>query len=209
MGGTLEAIKASFAKIDIEGTELKILHSGVDGITEGDVSLAHTYGGVIIGFNVRPLDKAAALAETEGVDLRLYTIIYDAIREVREALEGMLAPSLRERNVGRAEVREIFGVRGAGVIAGSTVTDGKILRGSLARLLRDHAVVHEGKIGSLRRFKDDVREVTHGYECGIGIEGFSDVKPGDVVEVYEVEEVARKIEPSQGSGPSQVSDAAS
>ena len=207
--GSVDALREAFSRISNEEVQVKTIHASVGGITESDVLLASASNAVIIGFNVRPLDKAAALAETEGVDLRLYTIIYDAIREVREALEGMLAPSLRERNVGRAEVREIFGVRGAGVIAGSTVTDGKILRGSLARLLRDHAVVHEGKIGSLRRFKDDVREVSHGYECGIGIEGFSDVKPGDVVEVYEVEEVARKIEPSQGSGPSQVSDAAS
>ena len=207
--GSVDALREAFSRVSNDEVQVKTIHASVGGITESDVLLASASNAVIIGFNVRPLDKAAALAETEGVDLRLYTIIYDAIREVREALEGMLAPSLRERNVGRAEVREIFGVRGAGVIAGSTVTDGKILRGSLARLLRDHAVVHEGKIGSLRRFKDDVREVTHGYECGIGIEGFSDVKPGDVVEVYEVEEVARKIEPSQGSGPSQVSDAAS
>lgn len=207
--GSVEALSEAFARVSNDEVQVKMIHTSVGGITESDVLLASASNAVVIGFNVRPLDKAAALAEAEGVDLRLYTIIYDAIREVREALEGLLSPSLRERNVGRAEVREIFGVRGAGVIAGSTVTDGKILRGSLARLLRDHAVVHEGKIGSLRRFKDDVREVSHGYECGIGIEGFSDVKPGDVVEVYEVEEVARKIEPSQGSGPSQVSDAAS
>ncbi|MDB4678604.1 translation initiation factor IF-2 [bacterium] len=207
--GSVDALREAFSRVSNDEVQVKTIHASVGGITESDVLLASASNAVIIGFNVRPLDKAAALAEAEGVDLRLYTIIYDAIREVREALEGMLAPSLRERNVGRAEVREIFGVRGAGVIAGSTVTDGKILRGSLARLLRDHAVVHEGKIGSLRRFKDDVREVTHGYECGIGIEGFSDVKPGDVVEVYEVEEVARKIEPSQVAGPSQVSDAAS
>lgn len=207
--GSVDALREAFSRVSNDEVQVKTIHASVGGITESDVLLASASNAVIIGFNVRPLHKAAALAEAERVDLRLYTIIYDAIREVREALEGMLSPSLRERNVGRAEVREIFGVRGAGVIAGSTVTDGKILRGSLARLLRDHAVVHEGKIGSLRRFKDDVREVTHGYECGIGIEGFSDVKPGDVVEVYEVEEVARKIEPSQVAGPSQVSDAAS
>ena len=207
--GSVDALREAFSRISNDEVQVKAIHSSVGGITESDVLLASASNAVIVGFNVRPEAKAAAVAEAEGVDIRLYTIIYDAIREVREALEGMLAPALREKGVGRAEVREIFGVRGAGVIAGSTVTDGKIQRGSAARLLRDHAVVHEGKIGSLRRFKDDVREVKHGYECGIGIEGFSDVKPGDVIEVYEIEEVARKIEPATGSGPAVVSDAAS
>jgi len=157
------------------------------------VLLASASNAVIVGFNVRPESKAASLAEREGVDIRLYTIIYDAINQIRDALEGMLEPTVRERTVGRAEVRQIFGVSGAGVIAGSSVSDGKILRGAPARLLRDHAVVHEGKIGSLKRFKDDVREVTAGYECGIGLEGFNDLKPGDVIEVYELEQVARRM----------------
>src|SRR5262249_38721568 len=157
-------------------------------------------------FNVRPEPKAAAVAEREGVDVRLYTIIYDAINQLREALEGMLEPTTRERTVGRAEVRQTFGVSGAGVIAGSAVTDGKIIRGAQARLLRDHAVVHEGRIGSLRRFKDDVREVAAGYECGIGLEGFNDVKPGDVIEVFEIEQVARRITSPASTGKAQFAE---
>jgi translation initiation factor IF-2 len=193
--GSVDALADAFARLGTDEVQVSIIHSSVGGITETDVLLASASNAVIIGFNVRPEPKAARLAEREGVDLRLYTIIYDAINQVREALEGMLEPTLRERTVGRAEVREIFGVSGAGVIAGSSVSDGKILRGALARLLRDHAVVHEGKVGSLRRFKDDVREVGQGYECGIGLEGFNDIKPGDVIEVYEFDEVARKITP--------------
>ncbi|MFP6663797.1 MAG: translation initiation factor IF-2 [Deltaproteobacteria bacterium] len=206
--GSIDALREAFARLSTEEVQVKVIHSSVGGVTESDILLASASKAVIIGFNVRPETKAAKVAEDVGVDIRLYTIIYDAIREVREALEGMLAPALREKTIGRAEVREIFGVRGAGVIAGSTVTDGKILRGALARLLRDHAVVHEGKIGSLRRFKDDAREVLRGYECGIGIEGFSDVKPGDVIEVYEVEEVARKLEPTAEANPPHVSGGA-
>lgn len=202
--GSVDALQDAFNRLANEEVQVSTIHASVGGITETDVLLASASDAVIIGFNVRPEPKAAKLAEQEGVDLRLYTIIYDAINQVREALEGMLAPAVRERTVGRAEVRQVFGVSGAGVIAGSSVSDGKILRGALARLLRDHAVVHEGKIGSLRRFKDDVREVASGYECGIGLEGFNDLKPGDVIEVYELEEVARKLEPqsSRGGQPS-------
>ncbi|MDG2305988.1 MAG: translation initiation factor IF-2 [Candidatus Binatia bacterium] len=198
--GSIDALTDAFTRLANEEVKVSTIHASVGGITESDVLLASASNAVIIGFNVRPEPKAGKLAEREGVDLRLYTIIYDAINQVRDALEGMLSPAVRERTVGRAEVREIFGVSGAGVIAGSSVNDGKILRGGLARLLRDHAVVHEGKIGSLRRFKDDVREVASGYECGIGLEGFNDLKPGDVIEVYELEEVARKLPPPSPSG---------
>jgi translation initiation factor IF-2 len=193
--GSVDALKEAFARLSNEEVQVTIMHASVGGITESDVLLASTSNAIIIGFNVRPEPKAAQLAEREGVDVRLYTIIYDAINQVREALEGMLEPTTRERTVGRAEVRQTFGV-GAGTIAGSTVLDGKIVRGGLARLLRDHAVVHEGKIGSLRRFKDDVREVAAGYECGIGLEAFNDLKPGDVIEVYELEQVARRMAPT-------------
>lgn len=205
--GSVDALTDAFNRLANDEVQVTTIHSSVGGITETDVLLASASDAVIIGFNVRPEPKAAKLAEREGVDMRLYTIIYDAINQVREALEGMLAPSVRERTVGRAEVRQVFGVSGAGVIAGSSVSDGKILRGALARLLRDHAVVHEGKIGSLRRFKDDVREVASGYECGIGLEGFNDLKPGDVIEVYELEEVARKLTPQspRGNQPSAAS----
>ncbi|HZR81962.1 MAG TPA: translation initiation factor IF-2 [Candidatus Binatia bacterium] len=197
--GSIDALRDALSRLSNDEVQLTVLHASVGGVTESDVLLASASNAIIIGFNVRPEAKAAALAEREGVDIRLYTIIYDAINQVREALEGMLSPTIRERTVGRAEVRQVFGISGAGVIAGSSVTDGKIQRGALARLLRDHAVIHTGKIGSLRRFKDDVREVAAGYECGIGLESFSDVKPGDVIEVYEVEEVARRITPQPGA----------
>ncbi len=205
--GSVDALVDAFARLANDEVKVSTIHSSVGGVTETDVLLASASNAVIIGFNVRPEPKAAKLAEREGVDVRLYTIIYDAINQVRDALEGMLAPAVRERTVGRAEVRQVFGVSGAGVIAGSSVIDGKIVRGALARLLRDHAVVHEGKIGSLRRFKDDAREVASGYECGIGLEGFNDLKPGDVIEVYELEEVARKLTPqvSHGNQPSAAS----
>ncbi|MEW6271847.1 MAG: translation initiation factor IF-2, partial [Thermodesulfobacteriota bacterium] len=201
--GSVDALKEAFSRLSNDEVQVSVIHASVGGVTESDVLLASASNAVIIGFNVRPEPKAAALAEREGVDVRLYTIIYDAINQVREALEGLLEPTTRERTVGRAEVRQTFGVGGAGVIAGSSVTDGKIVRGALARLLRDHAVVHQGKIASLRRFKDDVREVAAGYECGIGLDNFNDVKPGDVIEVYELEQVARRIQPTPGAEKAQ------
>ncbi len=146
----------------------------------------------MIGFNIRPEAKAAALAEKQGVEIRLYTVIYDAINDIREAMEGLLAPTFREKALGRAEVRQIFSVPGA-TIAGSMVMDGKITRNARARLVRDARVVWEGKIGSLRRFKDDAREVAAGYECGIGLENYNDVKPGDAIEAFEMETVLRKL----------------
>ena len=197
--GSGEALREAFARLSNNEVQVSVLHCSVGGVTESDVLLASASNAVVVGFNVRPEAKAAALAENEGVDIRIYTIVYDAIGEIRQALEGLLAPTYRERTVGRAEVRQVFGISGAGVIAGSTVIDGKVLRSSPARLLRDHAVIHQGKIGSLRRFKDDVREVTSGYECGIGLEGYNDIKPGDVIEVYELESVARKLVPAEGA----------
>jgi translation initiation factor IF-2 len=142
---------------------------------------------------VRPEPKAAALAEKEGVDIRLYTVIYEAINEMREAMEGMLAPTYREKALGRAEVRKTFNVPG-GTVAGSMVVDGKITRNARARLVRDGRVVWEGKIASLKRFKDDAREVAAGYECGIGLENFNDIKPNDVIEAFEMEAVVRRLE---------------
>jgi translation initiation factor IF-2 len=205
--GSIDALRDALGRLSNDEVQLTVLHTSVGGVTESDVLLASASNAIIIGFNVRPEAKAASLAEREGVDIRLYTIIYDAINQVREALEGMLAPTIRERTVGRAEVREVFGISGAGTIAGSSVSDGRIQRGGLARLLRDHAVIHTGRIGSLRRFKDDVREVAAGYECGIGLEGFNDLKPGDVIEVYEVEEVARRMaQAGQGGAKGQFAE---
>ena len=162
--------------------------------------LASASNAVVIGFNVRPEPKAAALAEREGVDIRLYTIIYEALNDVRDALEGLLEPTLQEKVLGRAEVRQTFTVSGIGQVAGCFVAEGKIPRGTKARLLRDHVVVHDGRIASLKRFKEDVREVAGGYECGMSFEGYQDVKAGDVIEAYEVEQVARRLAPAAAKG---------
>ncbi|HKK00559.1 MAG TPA: EF-Tu/IF-2/RF-3 family GTPase, partial [Desulfuromonadales bacterium] len=159
------------------------------GIIESDVSLASASDAIVLGFNVRPEPKATALAETEGVDIRLYNIIYDAVADIRDAMEGLLAPTLREKDLGRVEIRETFSVSKVGTIAGCYVLDGKVLRGSQVRLVRDNVVVWQGKLSSLKRFKDDVREVQSGYECGMSLENFNDIKVGDIIEVFEMEEV--------------------
>jgi len=190
--GSVEALSAYLRRLSTAEVKVDVIHASAGGISETDVSLAAASGAIIIGFNVRPEPKAAALAESESVDIRLYTVIYDAINEMREAMEGMLAPTYREKPLGRAEVRQVFNVTG-GTIAGSMVLDGKLTRGSKVRLVRDSRVVWEGKIGSLRRFKDDVREVLSGYECGIGLENYGDVKPGDIIESFELEAVSRKL----------------
>ena len=184
--GSVEALADSLSRLSTAEVKIEILHSSVGAISETDVTLASASKAVIIGFNVRPEPKAAELAEKEGVEIRLYTMIYEAINEMREAMEGLLAPTYREKSLGRAEVRQTFIVQG-GTIAGSMVIDGKITRNGRARLVRDGRVVWEGKIGSLRRFKDDAREVSAGYECGIGLENFNDVKPDDVIEDFEME----------------------
>ena len=196
--GSAEALSDALAGLSTEEVRLNPLHASVGGITESDVMLAAASNAVVIGFNVRPEAKATAVAEQEGVDVRLYTVIYDALNDVRDAMEGMLDPTLREKVLGRAEVRDVFNIPGIGSIAGCFVTDGKVRRNAAARLVRDHVVVHEGKVGSLRRFKEDAREVASGYECGIGLDNFHDVKTGDVIEVFEMEEVARRLSPATG-----------
>jgi translation initiation factor IF-2 len=191
--GSLEAVSDALRRLSTDDVRLNVIHGSVGGITESDVLLASASNAVVIGFNVRPEPKAAGLAEREGIDIRLYTVIYDALNDLRDALEGLLEPTRQEKVLGRAEVRQTFTVSGQGVIAGCFVTEGKMQRGSQVRLLRDHVVVYDGRMGSLRRFKEDVREVGSGYECGIGLENFQDIKVGDVVEGYEVEEVARRL----------------
>jgi translation initiation factor IF-2 len=198
--GSVEATSDALRRLSTEDVRLNVLHGSVGGITESDVLLASASNAVIIGFNVRPEPKAAALAEREGVDIRLYTVIYEALNDVRDALEGLLEPALHEKVLGRAEVRQVFAVSGIGQVAGCAVTDGKILRGAKARLLRDHVVVHDGRIATLKRFKDDAREVVSGYECGLSLEAYQDVKVGDVVEAYEVEQVARRLTPGAAKG---------
>jgi translation initiation factor IF-2 len=192
--GSLEAIIDALEKLPQDEVRVEVVHRGVGGITENDISLAIASGAVVIGFNVRPDPGARELAEKEGVDLRMYRVIYQLLDEIRQSLSGMLAPTLQEVELGRAEVRALFRVPRLGVIAGCMVTDGSITRGSLARLVRDGAIVYSGRVASLRRFKDDVREVATGFECGIGLENFQDVHEGDVIEVYEVRELARTLQ---------------
>ena len=192
VNGSVEALADSLQRLSTNEVKLELIHKSVGAISETDVTLASASGAIIIGFNVRPEPKAAQLAEKEGVDIRLYTIIYEVVNDIREAMEGLLAPTYREKALGRCEVRKTFVVQG-NTIAGAMVLDGRMLRNSRARLVRDGRVVWEGRIGSLRRFKDDAREVQAGYECGIGLENFSDVKPGDVIENFEMEAVLRKL----------------
>ncbi len=203
--GSVEALQNALERMSTAEVKLQVIHASAGAISETDVTLAAASKGLIIGFNIRPEAKAAQLAEKEGVEIRLYTVIYEAIDDVREAMEGLLAPTFREKALGRAEVRKTFNVPG-GTIAGSMVVDGKVTRAGRARLVRDARVVWEGKIGSLKRFKDDAREVTAGYECGIGLENYNDVKPGDVIEAFEMETVLRKLaQPTrEGRGSAQV-----
>jgi translation initiation factor IF-2 len=193
--GSVEALTDALTRMSTAEVKLRVLHGSVGGITESDILLAAASNAIVIGFNVRPESKGQALASQEGVDVRLYTVIYEAVADVRAAMEGMLEPTFREQTQGRVDIRQIFNIQGVGTIAGCYVTEGKIQRGNLVRILRDHVVVHEGKLASLKRFKDDVREVSAGYECGLSIEGFHDIKQGDVVEAYERTAVVRRISP--------------
>jgi translation initiation factor IF-2 len=199
--GSAEALADALKRLSTEEVRLNVLHSSVGGITESDVLLATASNAIVIGFNVRPETKAAALAQRDGVDVRLYTVIYDAVNDVRSALEGLLEPTLRERTLGRAEVRQIFSISGLGQVAGCTVTEGKITRAAQVRLVRDSVVVYTGTLAGLRRFKDDVREVVTGYECGIALDNYQDVKTGDLIEAFELERVARRLESSGASAP--------
>jgi len=190
VGGTLEAMKSSVAKIDVPGTEVKLLHSAVGAISESDITLAHTYGTVVIGFNVRPDAKARRAADSSGVEIRTYSVIYEALEEIELALKGLLSPTIKETLQGTAEVRETFNIPKVGTAAGCRVMEGTVSRPHNVRLLRDGIVVWDGKLASLRRFKDDVKSVEKGYECGMRLEGFNDLKSGDVIEAYTQEEVS-------------------
>jgi len=191
--GSVEALRGALEKIDVEGVKVNIIHTGVGAITESDVILASASNAIIIGFNVRPEPNARATAEAEKVDIRLHRIIYDAIEEMEQAMTGLLDPEYQEAVIGHAEVRQTFKVSSVGTIAGCYVTDGKIRRDGLARVIRDGVVTYEGKIDSLKRFKDDAKEVAQGYECGITLENFNDVKEGDVIEVYVMEEIKPSV----------------
>ena len=191
--GSIEALKESLGKLGNDEVGVKVLHGAVGGITETDVMLAAASEAVIVGFNVRPTPEAREVAKREKIDIRLYSVIYDAIDEIKLALEGILEPVQREVVRGHAEIRELFHVPRVGTIAGCYVTDGNITRNSEVRLIRDNVVIYTGKISSLRRFKDDVNEVQSGYECGIGIQNYNDIKMGDIIEPYITEEVSRTL----------------
>ena len=189
--GTAEAIRQSIEKISTEEVQLKVIHSGVGAITDSDIMLSSASNAIVIGFNVRPTSSAIALAEREQVDMRTYRIIYELIEDLEKAMKGMLDPEYKEVVIGQAEVRNIFKVSGVGTIAGCYVIDGKITRSAKARLVRDGIVIYDGSIGSVRRFKDDVKEVNRGYECGITLENFNDIKEQDIIEAYEMQEIER------------------
>lgn len=191
--GSIEALKESLGKLGNDEVGVNVLHSAVGGITETDVMLAAASAAVIVGFNVRPTPGATEVAKREKVDVRLYSVIYDAIDEVKLALEGILEPVRREVVRGHAEIRELFHVPNVGTVAGCYVSDGHIHRNSSVRLIRDNVVIYTGRISSLRRFKDDVNEVQSGYECGIGIEKYNDIKQGDIIEPYVTEEISRTL----------------
>jgi translation initiation factor IF-2 len=191
--GSLQALTDSLLKLPQDEVRVNIVHGAAGGITEKDITLAMASNAIVVGFNVRPDANARDLAEKEGIDIRLYRVIYDAIDDIKAALSGLLKPEERENLLGEAEVRQTFRVPKLGVIAGSYVRRGLVKRNALARLVRDGVIVHDSKVASLRRFKDDVAEVREGYECGIGLENFQDIKEGDIIEVFEVQEIARSL----------------
>lgn len=191
--GSIEAIAGSLAKFNGEEVKVKVLHSAVGGITESDIALAKASQAVIVGFNVRANNQARQQAESEGIDIRYYSIIYNLIDDVKSILSGMLSPTIREEYIGMAEIRKVYNITKHGKIAGSYVLNGHISRGAGVRLLRDNIVIHEGKLKTLKRFKDDVKEVNEGYECGIAFENYEDIREGDKVEVYKIVEEARTL----------------
>lgn len=191
--GTLEAIVNSLHKLGTDEVKVNVVASGVGGITETDITLAVAAEAVVFGFNVRADNAARKLVETQGVDMRYYSVIYDLLDDVKQAMAGLLAPELREEIVGIAEVRDVFNSPKFGQIAGSMVIDGTVYRNKKIRVLRDNVVIYEGELESLRRFKDDVAEVRQGMECGIGVKNYQDVRPGDQIEVFDVKEIARTL----------------
>ncbi|MFI3128635.1 MAG: translation initiation factor IF-2 [Bacillota bacterium] len=191
--GSAEAVKQALEKLSTDEVRVRVLHSAAGAINESDVMLASTSGGIIIGFNVRPDTKTKQSAERDGIEIRTYRIIYDAIEEIKLSMSGMLAPEFKETAIGTIEVRNIFKITGVGTVAGGYVIDGKIQRNAKVRLLREGIVIHEGEIDSLKRMKDDVKEVNHGYECGISLKDYHDIKEGDTIEAFVVEEIKRSI----------------
>ena len=191
--GSVEALTDSFQKLSTEEIQVSIIHKGVGAITESDVLLASASNAIIVGFNVRPMSNARALAEKEEIDIRTYSIIYDAINDLKSAMEGMLSPEMREEVTGTVEIRELFKISKVGTIAGCMVTDGKIYRNSKIRLLRENIVIYTGELSSLKRFKDDVKEVSKGYDCGLQIKNYNDIKEGDVIEAFQEVAIKKKL----------------
>jgi len=187
--GSVGATISSLEKLNNDAVKVNVIHSGVGTVTESDVMLAETSNAVIIGFNVRPSSAVTSMADQSGVEIRLYRVIYDVINDVEAAMKGMLDPEFKEEVLGQATIRETFRVPGVGIIGGSYITEGKVMRNAEIRLVRDGIVIHEGKISSLKRFKDDAKEVAQGYECGIGIEDYNDIKEGDVIECFRMVEI--------------------
>lgn len=191
--GSVEALTDSFQKLSTEEIQVNIIHKGVGAITESDVLLASASDAIIIGFNVRPMGNARDVADKEEIDIRMYSIIYDAINDLKDAMEGMLSPEIKEEITGTAEIRETFKISKVGTIAGCMVTNGKIFRNAGIRLIRDGVVVFTGELASLKRFKDDVKEVSKGYDCGLQVKNYNDIKEGDIVEAFQEVAVKKKL----------------
>ena len=189
--GSVEAVKQSLERISNDEVRVNVIHGAVGAINESDVMLASASNAIIVGFNVRPTNGASDAAEDAGVDLRMYRVIYDAIEDIEKAMKGMLEPTFREEVTGHVEIRTTFKVSGVGTIGGAYVLDGKIRRDSLVRVVRDGIVIHEGELNSLKRFKDDVKEVNAGYECGLSVSNYNDIKDGDIIEAY----IMAQVEP--------------
>jgi translation initiation factor IF-2 len=191
--GSVEAIIASLEKLGTEEVGARVIHAGVGGITESDITLAEASNAAVIGFNVRAHKEAREEAERAGIEIRYYNIIYNLVDDVKAAMSGLLAPTLRETMLGNAQILEVFTISKVGKVAGCRVTDGTVERGANVRLIRDNVVVHEGKLSTLKRFKDEVREVQAGQECGMAFENYQDMRVGDVIECYRVEEIKRTL----------------
>ena len=191
--GSIEAIEGAVSKMANDEVSVQVLHSAVGAISESDVTLAKASHGLIIGFNVRANAQARDMARRDGVEIKYYSIIYDVLDDIKKGLEGMLSPELKEKLLGYAEIREVYNITGVGKVGGCMVTEGMVKRGAKIRLLRDNVVVHDGAIGQLKRFKEDVKEVKEGFECGISFENYNDIQKGDMIECYEIEEIAAKL----------------
>ena len=191
--GSIEAIEGTLNKLSNDEVSVQILHSAVGPISESDITLAKASNAFVIGFNVRAIPQARDMARRDGVDIRYYSIIYDVADDVKKGLEGMLSPELKEKILGYAEIRNVFNITGVGKVAGCMVTEGLVKRGAKVRLLRDNVVIHDGNLGQLKRFKEDVKEVKEGYECGMSFENYNDIQVGDFIECYEIEAIAAKL----------------